>query len=597
VRFARRAWPAAGRAGRPGRAAGWLSSWLKQAASKSSSATHRANHLQGRAPQGIVIMRAVRAFALVLFGSSSYGVSSDRPVASRSRLRTALGGQSFVVNVTSGGAAVLSARANMAHLSTITSTFSEPGPIYYNFSESAAEGWSVQVDRSREASGVWTVRASAKTYRVSRTYTLDPDPQNPRRVLVNDTISTPSGLGAEPLSTGLPGPTDVVGISIKHTATVADTAADVEAALTPGTYGAWQCGSIDNPGDTCASPCADPYVKYTNIGRPDVFANRSGFGIGLTALDDVFRVHAQTHQTAKAAAPRMEKMMNCPVSDPPAISLADLSFGIKSSGDEYTLEWAIYPFVDTEDDEEASSCTDYYCFVNAQRHDLQSHTITINQTGFLGPGSSAHGDLSPYNGTGYTQCFDDSNTSCAIPCQREIATKSCWEHWSPEEWLAYLQKQAGPGGNAHLDNEDMIGDAPHGCGQLDINGNRFVDPKQRPQDYDDYQWQVINLTKAANALLPPGAPTHQVLRYVDTYSSTGVNDSVLFPDSLVTARDGQQQVYENCTKPGGPQLTQMSVFFADGANSFSDNLDEYFALSFAMGADGIFHDGALNCQY
>ena len=41
----------------------------------------------------------------------------------------------------------------------------------------------------------------------------------------------------------------------------------------------------------------------------------------------------------------------------------------------------------------------------------------------------------------------------------------------------------------------------------------------------------------------------------------------------------------------------MSVFFADGANSFSDNLDEYFALSFAMGANGIFHDGALNCQY
>ena len=46
-------------------------------------------------------------------------------------------------------------------------------------------------------------------------------------------------------------------------------------------------------------------------------------------------------------------------------------------------------------------------------------------------------------------------------------------------------------------------------------GNLFVDPKQRPQDYDDYQWTVINLTRAANELLPRGAPRYQVLRYVD----------------------------------------------------------------------------------
>ena len=105
-------------------------------------------------------------------------------------------------------------------------------------------------------------------------------------------------------------------------------------------------GTIENPGDTCASPCLDPFVMYTNNGRPDVFANRSGFGIGLTALDDVFRVHAQTHQTAMATGPRMQYMgMDCPVSDPPAISLAEPSFGMASTGDEYTLEWAIYPFV------------------------------------------------------------------------------------------------------------------------------------------------------------------------------------------------------------------------------------------------------------
>ena len=299
-----------------------------------------------------------------------------------SRLDGALSAQGFVLNVSSGGAAMLFASkggGGVEHLTTVTSSFSEPGPKYYTFSTEPAAGWAVDVDRSRAGSGIWTVTANAKTYHVRRTYTLDPNPQKARRVLVNNTISTPVGrLRASPLSTGLPGPTDVVGISIKHTATVAGTAAEVEAALTPGTYGKWQCGTIENPGDTCASPCIDPFVKYTNIGRPDVFANRSGFGIGLTALDDVFRVHAQTHQTAKAAAPRMASM-NCSVSDPPAISLADPSFGIKSAGDEYTLEWAIYPFVGNSASP-TGNCTDYYCFVNAQRHDLQTHTITINQT-------------------------------------------------------------------------------------------------------------------------------------------------------------------------------------------------------------------------
>lgn len=316
----------------------------------------------------------VHALGLLLCGGS-------RSEPAVSNLEAALGGQGFVLDVANGGAAVLLARADRSHLSTITSTFSEPGPIHYNFSTAPTEGWTVDVDRSRAASGVWTVTAQAKTYRVRRTYTLDPDQMNPRRVLVNDTISTRSdGLSAAvPLLTDTPGPTNVIGISIKHTATVANSAADVEAALTPGTYGVWQCGSIENPGDTCASPCADPFVKYTNIGRPDVFANRSGFGIGLTALDDVFRVHAQTHQTAKAAAPRMEGM-SCPVSDPPAISLADPSFGMTSADDEYTLEWAIYPFVD-DTAATTDGCTDYYCFVNAQRHDLQSHSITINQTG------------------------------------------------------------------------------------------------------------------------------------------------------------------------------------------------------------------------
>ena len=137
---------------------------------------------------------------------------------------------------------------------------------------------------------------------------------------------------------------------------------------------------------------------------------------------------------------------------------------------------------------------------------------------------------------------------------------------------------------------DFVGDKVGGCGQLDINGNRFVDPKQRPQDYDDYNDILVNLTAAANDLLPAGAPKHAVLRYTDNYASTGDNDSTLFADSWVTSHDGIQQVYSNCTKPGGPIRVQMKVFFADGISSYSKILDEYFALSFKMGASGIFHE-------
>ena len=286
-------------------------------------------------------MRQPRALALALLLGSG---ALSHPATSRplSRLGAARGPQAFHLNIADGGAIVLTKADGGAHLSTITSSFSEPGPVLHNLSTSSGSGWEVSVDHS---GGVWTVEARAKTFRLKRTVALDP-PHAPRRVLINDTLSTPTGAAAAPpLATGLPGPTDVIGIRVAHTATVAESGEQVEAALTPGTYGVWQCGTESNPGDTCASPCLDPYVKYTNNGRPDVFANTSsGFGIGLTALDDVFRVQAQTLQAAMKSAPRMPTM-GCEVTDPPTIRLSDPSFGMRASGDEYTMEWAVYPFV------------------------------------------------------------------------------------------------------------------------------------------------------------------------------------------------------------------------------------------------------------
>jgi hypothetical protein len=154
---------------------------------------------------------------------------------------------------------------------------------------------------------------------------------------------------------------------------------------------------------------------------------------------------------------------------------------------------------------------------------------------------------------------------------------------------------------------------------MTINGNRFVDPAQRPADYDLYFAHMVDQTAKANALLPAGAPKHKVLVYTDNYASTGVNDTQTFADSWVLDKDGFQQAYINCSKPGGPLRTQMRMFFAgvpvssvwlliladapspvrfaDGKNSFSKVLDEYFELALAKGADGIFHVSLLLLIY
>ena len=297
-------------------------------------------------------------------------------------------------------------RVLAADLTAITSGFSSPGPEWNEFSTSSAAssagpGWAVTVDRSKAAGGMWTVEGRRASFSVVRTYTLDPlPPAEPRRVLVNDTISTPPSEdwpANEP-----PSASSVLGISVRHTATVAASADAVDTAIVPGAYGGWQCDTHGNPGDTCGANCFDRAAKRTNNGRPDVFANRSSatshssFSVGLVALDDVFRVHAQTAQRAMRTGPRMEGMkMSCNVTEPPTIELADPNLALRRGGDTYVQEWAVYPFFAPASPAAAAvpvavaAVTDFYAFVNAQRHDLGSDRIAMQRTGFLGPASSA----------------------------------------------------------------------------------------------------------------------------------------------------------------------------------------------------------------
>jgi hypothetical protein len=163
-----------------------------------------------------------------------------------SKLAAALGPQHFSLAVAAGSAALLRGPGGQ-HLTTLASSFSEPGPRWLNFSEAReARGWVVAVDRSHAAQGVWLVRGTGKSFRVERTYALDPlPPAQPRRVLVNDTISAidvdGDGGGAPRYP---PDMADVIGVHVRHTATVAASAAEVEQAVVA-VGNRYSCGFIN----------------------------------------------------------------------------------------------------------------------------------------------------------------------------------------------------------------------------------------------------------------------------------------------------------------------------------------------------------------
>ena len=103
-------------------------------------------------------------------------------------------------------------------------------------------------------------------------------------------------------------------------------------------------------------------------------------------------------------------------------------------------------------------CTDFFCFVNAQRHDMGSSRITMQRTGFLGPGNSALSDLSIYEGSGYDGCYNKSLVNPNAAPKPRTTAKTCWENWDAQVFLDFIHKQGGPGAFVHISNEVHTGD-------------------------------------------------------------------------------------------------------------------------------------------
>jgi hypothetical protein len=355
-------------------------------------------------------------------------------------------------------------------------------------------------------------------------------------------------------------------------------------------------------------------MYLTNNGRPDIFANMThagtgaGFALGMTPLDDVFRVHAQTRQRAMRRYPWLNPtQMNCAVSPHPTIEVFDPVFAMAPHS-EHTMELALYPFTE---------CTDYYCFVNSQRHDLQSDTLLLPRAGILNPPDSTFGDTSVYN----TTCLSPNGTAdnatgsgCYSGCVDPWAASTkeeklahagtCWESWSPAQFGAFLETQSGPGGWCHVSVGDMIGDGP--CGMQQCSGPCVSNATVRPARFTNYTARLVQRTAEANALLPAGVPKHRVAMYshsqiAPVWTTAWPHDKGQnFTDYLdqygeckVLGREGEQLYYQNCTAKFHSNTTRLGLpmFYADGTNAYTKVLDDYYAFALdEMGIDGIFHD-------
>ena len=243
-----------------------------------------------------------------------------------SRRAEAIKGKAFTFRVVDGGGATLSIGAATFD---IASAFSAPGsPLVWNNLTEKVDGWAVRVDRAHADEGRWTVSASSGDYTLSRRYALDPAPPVAAlRVLIDDTLTSTAA--------------ELIGISVKHDVRLAR--GTVDNVQVPGRFEPGMCGTDGPDGNAAIFGYADYEAHSTNFGAPHIWLNTTtGAGLGMVALDDVFRVHAQQRQFAAASLnPRVK--MSCPVNDPPSIRLSDPFFGLAPAAS-HTLEWAVYPF-------------------------------------------------------------------------------------------------------------------------------------------------------------------------------------------------------------------------------------------------------------
>jgi len=184
--------------------------------------------------------------------------------------------------------------------------------------------WNVRTTRVDDST--WQVEASGSHYALSRRIVTEPG-----RVVISDTIKNPT---SQP-----------VGIRFRNRVALKDRGID-KMMLAGRNVGA----AVDNrPLKTC----------------PTLFVGKSGLGLGVVALDDVYIVQSRGAY------------------DTESMSLGSDEFAV-GAGASYTLEWAVY----------GNTTGDYYDFINAVRRDEGRNNVTVEGGWAFIPGSQHKRDAS-----------------------------------------------------------------------------------------------------------------------------------------------------------------------------------------------------------
>lgn len=505
------------------------------------------------------------------------GVQAGEPPPLLSRRSQALAPTDFILTVGPGGALSL----NLDNvIFDVTSQWSEVGPHWNNLTlaSSGTAGWAggaPTVDASGSAQGRWVVKARAVNFTLSRVIQIDPPPTDvrtdkqvsARRLLINDTITNTVSA--------------TIGMVVNHNAALVK-GGKVDSVTVPGLLSPASCGTDQNTGNFCGPGKCDRDPHRMNGASPHVFFNATsalpGFGklstgVGLVALDDVFRVHAETRNYAvKQLNPRVPS--NCEVTSPPSIRLSDPILAL-AVGTSQTHEWAIYP---------SKTATDFFDFVNVLRNDYGTDQIQLGQfTGVLSAmehGSDAlYQDMTEWTRSGYQP--PTCNNSVA-PKDRVGCTN--WTDWPKEDILKYMTRQ-GVNVMPIANGNDHGGDLPCG-GHMETNGAMFVNGEDPPTTgcdgcYAQHEALIRKLVKTAARVSTPERPIWTSY-YIDTSISTGAYDWVTYADSRVLDENGQQVLYRPCSGKDAKlaNLTaarqgELPMFFGTLSNSYGPIIKRY----------------------
>jgi hypothetical protein len=390
------------------------------------------------APPGVsqVMVRRVLAPLLLtlLLGARQHAAQTAPLLSRRSQ---ALSPTSFVLTVGRGGALSL----DLGNITfEVTSRWSEVGPHWNNLTVGlpyggSSNGWAggdPTVDASSSAQGRWVVTAKAFNFTLSRVIQVDPPPTSAarandtqfsaRRLLINDTITNTAPA--------------TIGMAIRHSAALVE-GGTVDGVTVPGVLSPSSCGTDQNPSNFCpAVGSCDRDAHRMNGASPHVFFNATASSstfhvaaasLGLVALDDVFRVHAETRNMAvRQLSHRVPS--HCDVSSPPSIELEDpiLAIGLGTSR---THEWAIYPA------SSRAGRTDFFDFVNVLRNDYGTDRMQIGAyAGVLSAmehgSDAAYQDMSEWSQSGY-QAPTCNNS---VPPRERMGCTN-WTDWPKEDIL------------------------------------------------------------------------------------------------------------------------------------------------------------------